>query len=123
MSYNITSELLKELAQSINFESLQKDKLPATFHFNNKNFIPVGSMSSHETGYIHVQAHEVIPLENYKSKLKPLFETAHFCEVMNRKREVGYHARLLKHQNKLFVMIDPIIYFYPIQQPKQLEIF
>lgn len=123
MNFFITSELLKQLAESVDFNCLKSNKLPATFHYMNKNYIPVRSHSLAEKGFLHVAAHEVIPLENYKSNVKPLFENEHFCEVLNNKREVGYHARLLNKGNQQYVMINPIVYFHPIQQPKQLEIF
>ena len=121
--YNVSQTLLKKLADMVDFDKLNSDLLPKTFNYDNKCFVITGSTSSQQLGYIDVIAVEVIPLENYEGTLKPLFERQHYHEVLNYKRPRGYNSRLLKDGNQLFVMIDPVVTFKPIEVPKQLELF
>lgn len=120
-TYHISRSILDVLQYQVNFDKLQKSIVPDVFIFDQKCFVPVGSMSSHEKGVIHVAAHEIIPIEKYTGDVEPLFEAEHYNLVLEGKRKRGYHARKLLKGKQVFVMIDPMIYFEPVEQGKQLE--
>lgn len=123
MEYFITRPLLDKLANMINFDKLSSDKVPETFNFKNKIYVPVGSISSGALGYTSVSCHEIVPLEKYNGTVEPKYNKEHHDLVQSGKYERGYHAKLLKLGSQKFVMINPRIYFKPIKEEKQLELW
>jgi hypothetical protein len=123
MEHQITKQLLEKLADKVDFNKLNSDKVPETFKYQNKCYIPVGSCSSGAKGIISVSCHEVIPLEKYASDVKPKNSNEHYNLVLAGKRERGYHARLLKLGSQKFVMINPRVDFKPLKEEKQLNLF
>ena len=92
--------------------------------FKGKKYVITGTLSCGAKGIHHLYAHEVVPLDLYKGKLKPMYRDEHQDLVNQRLRERGYNGQIIKCDQIEQVLTDPRIVFTPINETsKQLNLF
>ena len=105
-------------------QQLSKNTAKEIVTHANIQYVITGYAASGEAGHLWCWAKQVVPVQIYKGKLKPLQHNMHHVEVQQGKRERGYSAQLFTFEGKQYVTHESeTIAFYPTESGVQLDLF
>ena len=88
--------------------------------FQNKRLLVVGLTGSGLKGYKTIDAHEIVPVSQYRGKLKPLGYSAHWSAVNKGKRARCYTGMKITFKKAKWVFTGPRYIFRTDGSGRQL---
>ena len=84
---------------------------PDFFHYNGFRYIVTGFVGAGDgKGYESFSAMQAIPISQYKGTVPPMLYDEAFYEVLEGKRERGYHAMIVNVRGANYVMTESVTF-------------
>lgn len=117
----VSKEKFDEMIRKVSCQSIcEKGQASGIVKVKDKNYVITGFASSGLTGYIQAWGNEIVSIDFYSGKLKPLEYGDHNNDD---KRPIGYNGMLIRAEGKKVVMIGESITFIPNKENQQLSLF